>query len=70
MLMGWFGYISLVGKRSKLFSWLNRKMSLVIKPNTTVGIIKVLRDNREKDLIRKQPLDLMELVQFSVSSRD
>lgn len=45
-------------------------MSSVKKPNTTMGIIKVLLDNRVKDLIRKWSLDLIELVQFSESPRD
>lgn len=49
--VGWagFGCLTCLGKGSKLFSQLNGKMSSVIKPNTTMGIIKVLLDNRVKD---------------------
>ena len=40
------------------------------KSNTSIGNIKVPLDNRVKDLIRKMSLDLIELVQFLVSSKD
>lgn len=45
------------------------KVTSVKKPNTTVGIIKIFLDARVKDFIRKKSLDLIELVQFSESSR-
>lgn len=45
-------------------------MASVKKPKANMGIIKVLLDNRVKDLRRKRSLDLIELVLFSESSRD
>lgn len=66
--VGWagFGYIiSLVWVREVSCSRGSvGKMSSVKKPNATMGIIKVLLDNRVKDWIRKWSLDLIELMQF------
>jgi len=64
-----------VGKGSKLFCSVNGKKvngetASVKKSNTSIGNIKVPLDNRVKDLIRKMSLDLIELVQFLVSSKD
>lgn len=66
--VGWVCvYVTCVGIESFLSVG---KITSVKKPNTTTGFTKIFLDTRVKDFIWKKSLDLIELVQFSESSRD